>query len=169
MYNFFFVGPENIALKKKLQKRTDAFIQSKLKAPSLATLKQWVLEDNPDIEWKVVKKTVHRFRNSMPIVSRNIPDGRATSARSQHLPRAFRSPAWVAADLGDFELRKNHIYLMFSGFMRLKGKNYGNFFIAIQTMSGQIFVKKLTSKKWIAIKPVIIKMLNTPGFELTKR
>ena len=53
--------------------------------------------------------------------------------------------------------------------MRLKGKNYGNFFIAIQTMSGQIFVNKLTSKKWIAIKPVIIKMLNTPGFELTKR
>lgn len=53
--------------------------------------------------------------------------------------------------------------------MRLKGKNYGNFFIAIQTMSGQIFVKKLTSKKWTAIKPVIIKMLTTTGFELTKR
>ena len=111
MYNFFFVGPENIALTKKLQKRSDAFIQSKLEAPSLATLKQWVLEDNPDIEWKLVKKTVHRFRNSLPIVSRNIPDGRATSARSQHLPSAFRSPAWVAADLGDFELRKiTYIY-----------------------------------------------------------
>ena len=53
--------------------------------------------------------------------------------------------------------------------MRLKGKNYGNFFIATQTMSGQIFVKKLTSKKWTSIKPVIIKLLNTPGFELTKR
>ena len=151
-----------------MHKKVEAFINSKLEAPSIATLKQWVLEDNPDIEWKAVKKSVHRFRNSLPIVSRNTPDGRATSARSQHLSRAFRSPAWVAADLGDLELRKI-AYLQFSGFMRLKGKNYGNFFIAIQTMSGQIFVNKLTSKKWIAIKPVIIKMLNTPGFELTKR
>ena len=50
--------------------------------------------------------------------------------------------------------------------MRLKGKNYGNFFIATQTLSGQIFVKKVTSKKWTALKPVLIKMLNTPGFEL---
>ena len=58
---------------------------------------------------------------------------------------------------------------IFLGFMRLKGKNYGNFFIATQTMSGQVFVKKVTSKKWTAIKPVLIKMLNTPGFELTKR
>ena len=103
---FLFLGPENIALTKTLQRRTESFIQSKLEAPSLATLKQWVLEDNPDIEWKTVKKTVRRFRNSLPIVSRNTPDGRATSARSQYLPRAFRSPAWVAADLGDFELRK---------------------------------------------------------------
>ena len=155
---------------KKLQKRTDAFIQSKLEAPSLVTLKQWVLEDNPNIEWKAVKKSVHRFRNSLPIVSQNTPDGRATSARSQHLPRVFRAPSWVAADLGDSELRKMIItYILLSGFMRLKGKNYGNFFIAIQTMSGQVFVNKLTSKKWIAIKPVIIKMLNTPGFKLTKR
>lgn len=53
--------------------------------------------------------------------------------------------------------------------MRLKGKNYGNFFIAIQTLSGQVFVKKVTSKKWTVIKPVLIKMLNTPGFEMTKR
>ena len=53
--------------------------------------------------------------------------------------------------------------------MRLKGKNYGNFFIATQAMSGQIFVKNITTKKWNAIKPVIIKMMNTPGFELTKR
>jgi hypothetical protein len=53
--------------------------------------------------------------------------------------------------------------------MRLKGKNYGNFFIAVQTLSRQVFVKKVMSKKWNAIKPVIIKMLTTPGFELTKR
>ena len=53
--------------------------------------------------------------------------------------------------------------------MRLKGKNYGNFFIATQTLSGQVFVQKVTSKKWTAIKPVLIKMLTTPGFELTKR
>ena len=53
--------------------------------------------------------------------------------------------------------------------MRLKGKNYGNFFIATQTLSGQVFVQKVTSKKWKTIKPVILKMLNTPGFELTKR
>ena len=53
--------------------------------------------------------------------------------------------------------------------MRLKGKSYGNFFIAIQTLSGQVFVKKVTSKKWTVIKPVLIKMLNTPGFEMTKR
>ena len=96
---------------KRLQKKVEAFINRKLEAPNIATLKQWVLEDNPGIKWKTVKKTVRRFRNSLPIVSRNTPDGRATSARSQYLPRAFRSPAWVAADLGDFELRKiTYIY-----------------------------------------------------------
>ena len=41
-----------------------------------------------------------RFRNSLPIVSQNTPDGCATSARSNYLPKNFRSPAWVAADLG---------------------------------------------------------------------
>ena len=90
----------------KLQKRADAFIQNKLEAPSLATLKQWVLEDNPNIKWKSVKTTVHRFRNSLPIVSQNTPDGRATSARSQHLPKVFRAPSWVAADLGDSQSGK---------------------------------------------------------------
>ena len=91
---------------KQLHKKVEAFINSKLEAPSIATLKQWVLEDNPGMKWKTVKKTVHRFRNSLPIVSRNRPDGRATSARSHHLPRVFRAPAWVAADLGNFDFRK---------------------------------------------------------------
>ena len=95
------LGPEKVFSTKKLQKQTNAFIQSKLEAPSIAMLKQWVLEENPDIKWKAVKKTIQRFRNSLPIVSRNTPDGRATSARSHHLPQVFRSPAWVAADLGD--------------------------------------------------------------------
>ena len=91
---------------KNLKRRANAFIKSKLEAPSLAILKQWILEDNPDKTGEEVKKTAQRFRNSLPIVSQNTPDGRATSARSQYLPKAFRSPAWVAADLGDSELRK---------------------------------------------------------------
>ena len=85
---------------KNLKERADAFIQSKLEAPSLAILKQWILEENPETKLKEVKKTAQRFRNSLPIVSQNIPDGRATSARSNYLPKIFRSPAWVAADLG---------------------------------------------------------------------
>jgi hypothetical protein len=84
----------------KLKKRADSFMKSKLEAPSMAILKQWILEDNPDTKWKDVKRTAQRFRNSLPIVSQNIPDGRATSARSNYLPKVFRSPAWVAADLG---------------------------------------------------------------------
>ena len=75
-------------------------MKSKLEAPSMAILKQWILEDTPDTKWKDVKRTAQRFRNSLPIVSQNIPDGRATSARSNYLPKVFRSPAWVAADLG---------------------------------------------------------------------
>ena len=85
---------------KNLKERADAFIQSKLEAPSLAILKQWILEENPETKLKEVKKIAQRFRNSLPIVSQNTPDGRATSARSNYLPRTFRSPAWVAADLG---------------------------------------------------------------------
>ena len=95
-----FLGSENILLTKNLRQRTDTFIKNKLEAPSMAILKQWTLEDNPDTKWKEVKKTVRRFRNSLPIVSQNIPDGRATSARSNYLSKIFRSPAWVAADLG---------------------------------------------------------------------
>ena len=93
-------GSENILLTKNLKQRTDAFIKSKLEAPSLTILKQWILEENPDKKWKDVKKTAQRFRNSLPIVSQNIPDGRATSARSNYQPKVFRAPAWVAADLG---------------------------------------------------------------------
>ena len=85
---------------KNLKQRADAFIKSKLEAPSLAILKQWILEENPETKLKEVKKTAQRFRNSLPIVSQNIPDGRATSARSNYLSKIFRSPAWVAADLG---------------------------------------------------------------------
>ena len=93
-------GSENILLTKNLKQRTDAFIKSKLEAPSLTILKQWILEENPYKKWKDVKKTAQRFRNSLPIVSQNIPDGRATSARSNYQPKVFRAPAWVAADLG---------------------------------------------------------------------
>ena len=103
---FLFSGPEKMILTEKLQKKAKAFVKSKLEAPSLAILKQWVLEDNPDLKWRHVRKSVQRFRNSLPLVSQNTPDGRATSARSQYLPKAFRSPAWVAADLGDSELGK---------------------------------------------------------------
>ena len=85
---------------KNLKERADAFIQSKLEAPSLAILKQWILEENPESTLKEVKKTAQTFRKSLPIVSQNTPDGRATSARSNYLPKIFRSPAWVAADLG---------------------------------------------------------------------
>ena len=85
---------------KNLKERADAFIQSKLEAPSLAILKQWILEENPESTLKEVKKTAQIFRKSLPIVSQNTPDGRATSARSNFLPKIFRSPAWVAADLG---------------------------------------------------------------------
>ena len=163
----FVIGPDKSTLMKEIQKQTDAYIKEKLEAPNMDILRQWVLELHPDIKWSSVRNIVQRFRNSLPIVSRNIPDGRATSARSPYLPKVFRSPAWVAADLGNLYLR-----ILFSkclGFMRLKGKNYGNFFIATQTLSGQVFVKKITSKKWMAIKPIIIQMLNTPGFESTKR
>ena len=56
-----------------------------------------------------------------------------------------------------------------SGFFRLHGKNYGAFFIAVQTMSGQKFIKKIKNKQWSSIKPAIEEMLNTKGFEYTKR
>ena len=100
-----FLGSEKIPLTKNLKQRADAFIKSKLEAPSLAILKQWILEDNPDKTGQEVKKTAQRFRNSLPIVSQNIPDGRATSARSNYMPKVFRAPAWVAADLGISKLR----------------------------------------------------------------
>jgi len=87
-------------LNKNLKQRADVFIKSKLEAPSLAIIGQWILEENPETKLKEVKKIAQRFRNSLPIVSQNTPDGRATSARSNYLPRIFRSPAWVAADLG---------------------------------------------------------------------
>ena len=87
-------------MNKNLKQRADVFIKSKLEAPSLAIIGQWILEENPETKLKEVKKIAQRFRNSLPIVSQNIPDGRATSARSNYLPRTFRSPAWVAADLG---------------------------------------------------------------------
>ena len=87
-------------MNKNLKQRADVFIKSKLEAPSLAIIGQWILEENPETKLKEVKKIAQRFRNSLPIVSQNTPDGRATSARSNYLPRTFRSPAWVAADLG---------------------------------------------------------------------
>ena len=87
-------------MNKNLKQRVDVFIKSKLEAPSLAIIGQWILEENPETKLKEVKKIAQRFRNSLPIVSQNTPDGRATSARSNYLPRIFRSPAWVAADLG---------------------------------------------------------------------
>ena len=87
-------------MNKNLKQRADVFIKSKLEAPSLAIIGQWILEENPETKLKEVKKIAQRFRNSLPIVSQNTPDGRATSARSNYLPRIFRSPAWVAADLG---------------------------------------------------------------------
>ena len=95
-----FLGSEKIPLTKNLKQCADAFIKSKLEAPSLAILKQWTLESNPNIKWKEVKKTVQRFRKSLPIVSQKISDGRATSARLNYLPKVFHAPAWVAADLG---------------------------------------------------------------------
>ena len=100
-----FLGSENVLLTKNLKRRANAFIKSKLEAPSLAILKQWILEDNPDKTGGEVKKTAQRFRNSLPIVSQNIPDGRATSARSNYMPKVFRAPACVAADLGISKLR----------------------------------------------------------------
>ena len=87
-------------MNKNLKQRANVFIKSKLEAPSLAIIGQWILEENPETKLKEVKKIAQRFRNSLPIVSQNTPDGRATSARSNYLPRIFRSPAWVAADLG---------------------------------------------------------------------
>ena len=95
-----FLGSKNIILTKNLKRRTDTFIKNKLEAPSMTVLKQWTLGDNPDTKWKEVKKTVQRFRKSLPIVSQKISDGRATSARLNYLPKVFRAPAWVAADLG---------------------------------------------------------------------
>jgi len=56
-----------------------------------------------------------------------------------------------------------------SGFFRLRGKNYGNFFIAVQTLTKRVFVKKISSKKWSDIRPAVLEMLKTPGFEQTKR
>ncbi len=53
--------------------------------------------------------------------------------------------------------------------MRLRGKNYGNFFIAVQTLTNRIFVRKINSKTWKDIRSAISQMLKTPGFEETKR
>ena len=100
LIKILFLGSEKIPLTKNLKQRADAFIKSKLEAPSLAILKQWTLESSPNTKWKEVKKTVQRFRKSLPIVSQKISDGRATSARLNYLPKVFRAPAWVAANLG---------------------------------------------------------------------
>ena len=89
----------------KIKKAAKIYIEEQLHAPSLDKLKQWALESNPNIKWKDIKSQVQRFRNSLPIVSQIVPDGRATSSRSQYLPKAFRSPSWVASDLGLCEFR----------------------------------------------------------------
>ena len=59
--------------------------------------------------------------------------------------------------------------IIFLGFFRLGGKNYGNFFIAVQSVTNQIFIKKILNKKWSSIKPIIEALLRTPGFQFTKR
>ena len=66
----------------------------------MKTLEDWALQTKPNIKINEVKRIIKRFRNSLPIVSSRTPDGRATSSRSSKLPRAFRSIAWVASDLG---------------------------------------------------------------------
>jgi hypothetical protein len=139
---------------KILAEKADDWIETYLEAPDMKTLKKWAFQTDSNIKWGKVRHYVMRFRNSLPIVSSRRPDGRATSSRASHLPRTFRSPAWVACDLG---------------FIRLRGKNYGNFFLAVQTLTKQVFVQKINSKKWVAIRPAILQMLKTPGFQQTKR
>jgi len=86
---------------KNLASKTDKWIKKYLRPPKLQAMKEWTLQIHPNIKWSKVKEIVRRFRNSLPIVSSKVPDGRATSTRSGSLPRAFRHIAWVASDLGN--------------------------------------------------------------------
>jgi hypothetical protein len=83
-----------------LASKTDMWIKKHLRPPKIKTMKEWTLQILPNIKWSNVKEIVRRFRNSLPIVSSKVPDGRATSKRSANGPRAFRHIAWVASDLG---------------------------------------------------------------------
>ena len=83
-----------------LAEKADDWIEKHLEAPNMKTLKKWTFQADSNIKWGKVRHYVMRFRNSLPIVSSRRADGRATSSRSSHLPRTFRSPAWVASDLG---------------------------------------------------------------------
>lgn len=93
--------PEKDLLMKNLASKTDKWIKKYLRPPKLQAMKEWTLQILPNIKWSKVKEIVRRFRNSLPIVSSKVPDGRATSTRSGSLPRAFRHIAWVASDLGN--------------------------------------------------------------------
>jgi len=85
---------------KTVASKTDTWIKKYLRPPDMKTLKDWALQTDPNIKSAEVKQILKKFRNSLPIVSSRMPDGRATSSRSSKLPRSFRSIAWVASDLG---------------------------------------------------------------------
>ena len=165
--------------------KIEAYQQEYLGPPPLATMKSWgrtemktwwVLKQNhldddtgiksfppPDSkpswvrkEWSLWRKEIEKIRSGLPLVSSQKGDGRSTSGnrRQKGLSAIFRHPGWVSADLG---------------FFRLRGKNYGQFFIAVQTLSGKIFVTKIANKKWISLKKAMEQMFQEKGFEQTIR
>lgn len=107
-------------------------------------------------EWKLWRRQVKKLRNSLILVSSKKGDGRATSGarRRLSLPAVFRHPAWVSADLG---------------FIRMKGHNYGQFFLAIQTLTNRVFVTKIPNKQWPSLREAVERMFKTQGFEQTTR
>lgn len=155
----------------KLEKKCTSYIERKLKAPDNKTIKKWGLKILPKEYRSNINMYLRGFRKKLPIISQRIPDGRKTSSRRKKLGKTFESPSWISADLG---LKFHHfiyrcLFVIFLGFFRLGGKNYGSFFIAVQSITNQIFIQKILNKKWSSIKPIIENLLKTPGFQFTKR
>lgn len=166
----------NIKTKQSADKKTSTILEKindyqekHLGPPPLETMEVWgrdvmkaiTLHDGANNkrcqqEWKLWQKEIKKLRNSLILVSSKKGDGRATSGaqRQLSLPAVFRHPAWVSADLG---------------FIRMKGHNYGQFFLAIQTLTNRVFVTKIPNKQWSSLRDAVERMLKTQGFELTTR
>lgn len=121
---------------KIIKNKTQEYIQKKLIPPSLNKMFKWTKSITQKDDKKKIKKIIRKIRLSLPSISSQISDGRKTGKRKTG--SIFKSPgnnkltflkkniffsAWVSCDLG---------------FIKKNGKNYGAFFIAVQSLTGKV-------------------------------